>query len=550
MTHSLKAVSAAISLALVAIFSAPASGQTTDPFLARYAVKMTAAKHDYNIGNLRGALTTFREVLDEVPAEARVELWIARCHLGLRREDLAIAYLDSLQAHDIELANSELKLRGEVLHRLGRFEEAIDVLDAYLDFGKPDDYDAAQAEHWITECRRAWSATDAGAGESLGMSFEHLGGAVNSRFDEYAPSWSADGQALIFTSRRDGGLNPDIDVEGDHQFYSDIYMAKAAPELPGGWARAELLPGAVNTMGFDAALSWPEPGRLLVYRNNNMLAGDICESVLGEDGNWSDATPMNRPVNSSYFEGSASMSADGQWLYFISERPEGLGRGDIYRSSWRGGSWSTPKPLGAPVNTAEDEKFVHAHGDGRVVYFASKGHAGFGDYDMYRTEFVHEGWSIPVNLGMPLNSPREESTFALDAAAKQLAMTAERPEGYGARDIYKVDVSRHPWFGQRASEVWAGGVRVALDLALIPKAKADKLQVQIWDQGARSLLQETTPAGGKTPNVFFRVPANTSFVLKVIDKNGELAAQEYRHDASAPGAFTDEVTLTCRPAGD
>ena len=96
-------------------------------------------------------------------------------------------------------------------------------------------------------------------------------------------------------------------------------------------------------------------------------------------------------------------------------------------------------------------------------------------------------------------------------------------------------------------EFW---VRGELDLALIPKAKADKLQVQIWDQGARSLLQETTPAGGKTPNVFFRVPANTSFVLKVIDKNGELAAQEYRHDASAPGAFTDEVTLTCRPAGD
>jgi hypothetical protein len=151
---------------------------------------------------------------------------------------------------------------------------------------------------------------------------------------------------------------------------------------------------------------------------------------------------------------------------------------------------------------------------------------------------------------MPLNSPREESTFALDAAARQLAMTAERPEGYGARDIYKVDVSRHPWFGQRANEVWAGGVRVALDLALMPKTKADRLQVQIWDQGARSLLQEATPAGGKTPSVFFRVPANTSFVLKVIGKDGELAAQEYRHDDSAPGAFTDEVTLTCRPAGD
>ncbi len=549
MTHSLRGFFATTFTLLTAFaVGQDAENRQPDAFLAKHAVKMASAKHDFNIGNLRGALTTFREVLDEAPAEARVELWVARCHLGLRREDLAIAYLDSLQAHDIDLANSELKLRGEVLHRLGRFEEAIDALDAYLDFGKPDAYDRAQAEHWITECRRAWTATDDGAGEALGITFRHMGGAVNSRFDEYAPAWSADGQALVFTSRRDGGLNPDIDEEGDHQFFSDIYIARADNALPGGWSRAELLPGAVNTMGFDAVLSWPEPERLLVYRNNYLLAGDICESVLQEDGDWSDALPLTRPVNSSYFEGSASISADGQVLYFISERPEGMGRGDIYRSERRGQGWSAPKPLGAPVNTPEDEKFVHAHGEGRVVFFASKGHAGYGDYDMYRTERVHEGWSIPVNLGMPINSPREESTFALDATARRLAMTAERPEGYGARDIYEVAVGQHPWLGDRAAEVWAGGLTVRLDLSAMPKAKAEKLSVQIWDEGGRSLRHALAPSSGRQPEVFFRVPANTPFVVKVVDKNGEVAAANWTHEASVPGIFSDELNLQCQSA--
>lgn len=534
--------------ALLITLSISAQEEQTDPMLARFAVQMTSAKHDFNIGNLRGALTGFREVLDEVPGAARVELWIARCHLGLRREDLAIAYLDSVMAHDVDLAQTELKLRGEILHRLARYEEAIDVLEQYLDFGKPDAIDEAQARHWITECRRAWAATDDLAAHPSDLRFEHMGGAINSRFDEYAPAWSPDGQAIAFTSRRDGGLNPEIDESGDHQFYSDIYISRKSSSEPGGWTRASLLPGAINTMGFDAILSWPVAaggGEILVYRNNNFLAGDICKSTRAEDGSWTDAEPIERPVNSSYFEGSASISADGEFLYFISERPEGLGHGDIFRSTKKSFGWSTPEPLGAPVNTAEDEKFVHAHGDGRVIFFASKGHAGFGDYDMYRTEWVHEGWSIPVNLGMPLNGPREESTFALSADGRQLAITAERPEGFGARDIYSMDVTDHPWMGVRAGEVWAGGLEVTADLSSLPKIKGDKVRIEIWDADARS-VRHVEPAD-RNGRAFFRAPANTDFVIRVLGPKGNvLCEQSWSHEQSAPGEFMDKLTCECK----
>lgn len=519
-------------------------------FSPRHAVKMTEAKHDFNIGNLRGALTSFREILDEVPASPKVELWIARCHLALRREDLAIAYLDSLKIHDEEVANSALKLRGEVLHRLGRYEEAIDVLEIYLDFGKPADVDFEEVSHWIAECRRAWNASEKGVAVDVDVTFEHMGGAINSRFDEYAPAWSPDGSSLIFTSRRDAGLNPEIDTEGDHQFYSDIYRSERSSE-PGGWSRAQLLEGEINTMGFDAVLSWPatDDGRsVLVYRNNNQLAGDICVSTQMDDQTWSDAMPMSRPINSSYFEGSASISADGELLYFISERPEGMGRGDIYRSQRRGSSWSVPQPLGAPVNTVEDEKFVHAQGDGRVIYFASRGHAGFGDYDMYRTEWVEGGWSVPVNLGLPINSPREESTFALDATGNRLVMTAERSEGYGARDLYMLDVSRHPWFGKRATEIWAGVLTVVLDLEALPKTKPDKCSVQVWDEGARTLLHEVWVS--RQSQAELRLPSNSSFVIRAVTQGHILAENIFERQQDVPGAFASLMSLKCLGPAD
>ena len=85
----------------------------------KYALQFADARHDYNVGNLRGALTTYRDLLDELPDDARVMLWIARCHAGLRREDLALTYLDKVADADADLANEEQRFRGRYCMRLG-----------------------------------------------------------------------------------------------------------------------------------------------------------------------------------------------------------------------------------------------------------------------------------------------------------------------------------------------------------------------------------------------------------------------------------------------
>ena len=514
---------------LLPITKLQAQGESALP--VKYTIQFAEARHDFNIGNLRGALTTYRDLLDELPNDARVMLWIARCHAGLRREDLALSYLNRLAETDADLANEEQRFRGEVLHALGRYEDAIQAYTLHLDFDRPSEEERVQVDRAINECRRAWLASDA----ALDLPVMHLGAEVNSRFDEYAPHWSPDGKSIAFTSRRDGGMNDEIDEDGDFRFFSDIWIAESGAD---GLQRARLLPGEVNSLGYDALLSWPSAGnQLLVYRNDEFLSGDICVSNRLEDGSWGAIEALPKPVNSTYYEGSASLTSDGSKLFFISERPEGMGRGDVYVSERRGAGWSKPVHLGPVVNTAMDEKFVQAIDGGRVLIIASNGHAGFGDYDLYRTEFHEGGWSVPVNLGMPINGPREESTFSLNSQGTKLLITAERPEGFGERDIYQMDVSEHPLLGANCQASWAGVVTVRVVAKGNPLAD---VQLRLRDtQGLATLLEVMTDRNGEA---VLRLPANVDYVLEATSRklSGET---KWSRIQTVPGGFTEEVVL-------
>lgn len=507
----------------------------TEGLPVKYAYRFTEARHKYNVRNLRGALTDYRSLLEELPDDARILLWMARCHYGLRREDLAWEYLERVAKVDPQLAESERRFQGQTLHRLGRYEEALDVFQLHLAFDDPKGDDRAEVERWMLECRRAWAASEAGVPN---YPSQDLGLEVNSRFDEYGPHWSPDGNAVGFTSRRDGGLNGALDTEGDFRFFSDIYVTQ---RTAGGWSRAVLMPGAVNTMGYDDLLAWPASGNsLLIYRNNAELAGDICVSLRQEDGNWGDATKLPKPINTSYFEGSTSISTDGAKMFFVSERPTGLGRCDLYVSEKRGEGWTQPVTLGAPVNTPGDEKFVQALGDGRVILFASEGHAGFGDYDLYRTEWVDGGWSVPTNLGLGINGPREESTVSLSADGNSLLLAAERFQGLGERDLYLLDVSRHPRLGARATAVQAGTLTVAVAIPAGARSAAG-VKVRVFDAAAGgSVLAEGTC--DRQGQVIFRLADNVVYHIEA-QVGDRVVRKPWSLERTGSGSFAETFSL-------
>lgn len=277
----------------------------------------------------------------------------------------------------------------------------------------------------------------------LKVKIENVGENINSKFPEYSPSLTLDGKFMIFTSRRAAGKSGKLTDE-DRQFYEDVFQSEW-DEKTKKWSEAKLIPGKVNTEGHDASLSIsPDGSKIFLYKNipKETKSGDIYYSTLNMQGTWTAPKPVETDINTSYFESSASLSADGEYLYFVSESRDGFGEGDIYRAKKTGkNTFGEIKNLGGIVNSPKDEISCFIHPDGKTLFFSSKGHQNMGGYDIFKTVWDEgsEQWSTPQNIGYPINTTGDDVHFVLSLNGKIAHYSAIRKEGFGDRDIYTIE---------------------------------------------------------------------------------------------------------------
>jgi Tol biopolymer transport system component len=499
------------SIALLLCGPAFTQKDTTDAGFVDQALlpaKVISAKHEYNENNMRGALTLYREVLETDPTNTTALFGTARCHYNLKKYNLALEYYDKAIAIDSKTSDDLELFHGEILHRLSMLDEAIVHYTNFRDGQIKSSEDFRYAEDLIGQCRFAKEMMN----NEVKVVIENLGEEINSRFDEYAPSVTADGKTLVFTSRRSDTKGGELNEKGDYKFFEDIYISTWDEEAK-SWSRSEGISGQVNTETHDAVLSIsPDGSRIFVYKNNTITTGEIFQSSLNRaDGTWSAPEKMPRPINTSFYEGSISMTADGNTVYFISERMDAIGMGDIYVSHKKGEGWSSPKNLSKIVNTELDEKFVFIHPNGKTLYFSSNGHQTIGSYDIFKTELVNGQWSIPVNLGYPINTVNEESTFCLSKDNKTLYLAAEYDNSLGERDIYKVDVSSY----ELISEGYEGG-SFGQVLVIVTDAEGKPLKgASVVITGAETDKEITTLKSDKTGRAKANLPLHMHYIVKV-----------------------------------
>ncbi len=166
-------------------------------------------------------------------------------------------------------------------------------------------------------------------------------------------------------------------------------------------------------------------------RTNNL---QILKGVI-EDGKLvkSDKVFFSSP---KYSVGHPALSEDGKWLFFASDMPGGLGGTDLYVLKIADdGTMGTPQNLGDKVNTIGNELFPFFRSG--TLYFSSDGHYGLGDLDVYQSSFS-EGlnFSEPRNLGVPINSNRDDFSYIIDAKGTYGYVSSNRAGGKGDDDIY------------------------------------------------------------------------------------------------------------------
>ncbi|HSL85598.1 MAG TPA: hypothetical protein VK861_01540 [Bacteroidales bacterium] len=158
------------------------------------------------------------------------------------------------------------------------------------------------------------------------------------------------------------------------------------------------------------------------------------------NGKWTPIKKLNRYINTKFYESHAAISADGTRLYFTSNRTGGMGGLDIYVSEKDySGDWGPPLNLGATVNTPYNEDTPFITRNDSLLYFSSEGHHSMGGYDNFRSERKNSMFTIPVNMGSPINTTDDDKFFQPYNNGKSGYYSIRTD--YKKRDIFNVDFS-------------------------------------------------------------------------------------------------------------
>lgn len=272
----------------------------------------------------------------------------------------------------------------------------------------------------------------------------HLGSDVNSPYTEYTPFITPDEQLLFFESDRPGGVG----MSGNFDLWYSINRKKESREpdfsLPMNLGRpvnSELfdglpslrkLPDGSYELYFTSYASGTRPGP---QESNIYYSRKQGES-------WTIPVPLSG-INSDFHDRMPSISPDGKFLYFSSNRPGGYGKDDIWRSEYdsKSGLWGEPENLGDTVNSEGSEISPSIHVDGITLYFSSNRAGGVGNYDIYVTQFLLQGkWKKPQNLGTPYNSRQDDEYPTVLKSGEYMYFASNRPGGAGGFDIYRARI--------------------------------------------------------------------------------------------------------------
>lgn len=392
------------------------------------------AEELFKSGNFEGALDEYLVLINKEPGNNKFNYRIGVCYLNTDIDKgKAISYLDKIK-DDPEEPETKYLL-GRAYQYSYKFDQAIEWLTKYRQESKGSSENRKDAEMQIQYCINAKELMKF----PLNVSFENLGKNINSEYPDYFPFVPADESFLIFNTKRPesgGWQNP------DGSWGANIFFSKVKD---GQFTKAKPLGRVINsTYGDEEAVGLSSSGDfLLVYFNNMQGSGDIYISKADKSRNFKEPIMLDEEINSMRGqEIAASITGDGNTIFFASTRPGGYGGSDIYRCKrLPNGSWGPAQNLGEGVNTAQNEDFPNISPDGNFIFFSSMGHTSMGGYDIFVAKFDEEKntFTGAKNVGYPINTPEDDMNFRVSSTGKYGYLSARKKDGFGDMDIYRIN---------------------------------------------------------------------------------------------------------------
>ncbi len=281
-------------------------------------------------------------------------------------------------------------------------------------------------------------------------SVRNLGPVINSPYHDGFATISADGLVLYFASDRASYGDTDATLAPWRESLDDfdIYVSRR-PSLRAPWGEPRRLPSHINTQGEDHSVTLSPDGHWL-YFSSNQLPGcgnldifRVYREDPTDDLGWGQPENLGCEVNSAADDVCVIYHADEERaetsLFFVSNRPGGLGSMDIYESRYDpdAGRFGAPTPVAA-LNTEVADG--HLDPEGGFIWTTREG--GYGGSDIWATLRGPTGeWQAPVNVGPSLNTEFEEQMPSPFDHGRVLYFPSDRPGGQGGLDLYVAERS-------------------------------------------------------------------------------------------------------------
>jgi len=311
----------------------------------------------------------------------------------------------------------------------GKYTQALLHFRSYYNENKnkADEYYIEKAKTEILACQEAPQMI----ANKQNVLIEHLNDSdINSTSSEFNAVQLSD-TALVFSAMRP--LNSgEFDTYLPNAYLSKIYMSKSTVA---GWGEAKEIDAKINDKeSHNANICFSKDHNKIFFTrakadDNNKLNAEIY-SIENIDGKWQKARKLPELINVRGFTSTHPDYVeydDYSVLFFVSDRPGGIGKLDIWYCIIKQGNFQRPINLGSIINSPGDEITPFYHDTTQTLYFSSDWHKGLGGFDIFYSKGKFNLWTVPANIGYPINSSCNDTYFTVNEIDNDGYFTSNRP---------------------------------------------------------------------------------------------------------------------------
>lgn len=373
---------------------------------------------DESMTNMRyaEAIEYYKKALEFETGDITLEFKMAEaCRMYNDYDRAAIHYGKTLSDDKENRYPMALFYFAEMKKYLGMYEESARLYERYASASSTDSgYFKTKALHESASLNEVVAL----AGKNTDVQITNAGTPVNTIYSDFAASISGD-TTLYYSSLK--YKYESKEKKSDPYYVSRILNSRKTGNKFGTPVPMSILFNEASTHNCNVTFS---PDFKLMVFTRCAGSGEQqydCSLYFSSrtQGNWSKPELIPGNINLAGYTATQpaveARGADGYTLYFISDRPGGQGKLDIWKSDINAAlQFSEPVNIGAPVNTFDDEMTPYFDTPNSTLYFSSYGHTNLGGMDIYKSVKNSNGqYLTPENLGPGYNTSVNDVYFTV-----------------------------------------------------------------------------------------------------------------------------------------